>query len=258
LEAALATNARGVVPPGDELPCVTLRGRRIYTAAGLEVVGTPGYYAVLSTKKGGACRIFDRTTGQLAYEDASYVVEAGGTRWTAQLDGEEISGDLQRVSTKARFIESRQEQVTPARFVVLRLLNLTVFRSLTLGAWVRRLIVRRLISERRYGPFTLSRTVTFGPADVTFDDEISTTEGAAQVTRVQLPRMHSSIHMGSARYFHASELQILPSPDVAGIAEELNRGGRSTRHFVLRFTSGAAQPIGEKSDVAALPASVTK
>lgn len=235
LEAARAAPA--VPPPAPPLPCEVLAEVVTFADAGIAVAGTQHYYAIVHGKKGGACRIFDRQTMRIAYEDAGYLVCEKGEWWTSQVSGG--TGRLERrggneVACTSQLVVARQEQLTPVRFLVLRILNLTLFRSLTLGNAVRRLIVRRLITGRRPGPFRLRRAVEFAEQQILFRDEL-VAEGGVSVERVSLPRSYSSIHMGSAKYFQASELVVTPEVDVESMAEQLTRKGRAAVTFALGF-----------------------
>ncbi|MGH9901029.1 MAG: hypothetical protein ACRD68_04220, partial [Pyrinomonadaceae bacterium] len=144
---AAAPPARGgALPP---LPCEALDGLRHFPESQLSVAGTGEYYAVVNAAKGGVCRVFDKRTGRVAYEDAGYIVRAGGRRWTSQMQGLGRRADSERadeIVCEARLAEVRQMLPSPANFILLRALNLTLFRSLGLGNWLRRLIVGRLIT----------------------------------------------------------------------------------------------------------------
>jgi hypothetical protein len=141
---------------------------------------------------------------------------------------------------------------TPAKFILLRLLNLTLFRSLLLGQWLRTRIVARLILARRMGPLTLCRTLAFHADAIEFHDELTLVR-PVRVDEVALPREFTGIHMGSAKYFHPSQLESLPSPPVEGMAQALGRG-RAENAFKLVFAPGA-KPVIVKGDAASLPAS---
>jgi hypothetical protein len=249
LEAALAS-PRGV--PAPLLPCESLRGERHFPDAGLSVAGTDRYYAVIGARKGGVCRIFDRRRRVIAYEDAGYLVRAGGRLYTSQLLGASagIEAGGGQVSTQATFAEVRHELPTPARYLVLRLLNLTLFRSRAMGIWLVRLVIGRLILSKRFGPLRLRRTVTFSHDGVGFHDRIETTS-RIRVEAVDLPRRFTAIHMGSARYYHPAELEVTPRVSTKGAAEALNARGSAEVVFSLRFAGDG--PVELAAAAAAVP-----
>jgi hypothetical protein len=55
------------------------------------------------------------------------------------------------------------EAPTPARFLILHLLNLTVIRALFLGEWVKRMLVRILVTRRGNNVGSAQRCIRFAP-----------------------------------------------------------------------------------------------
>jgi len=211
----------------------------------LVAVGTRTYYAILSGTKGGVCRVFDKHRAELPYEDSGYVVRAGKRTWTSQLSGLGGRVDLPHPTTLAcstQLAEVPSVALSPAGFLVLRLLNVTLFRSRRLAARFRRFIVRRLIRYRRPGPIRLVRTVTFEPAAVRFHDRLEV-ERPLRVDSVSLPRAFTAIHSGSAKYFHLTDLLRTPEVDVRSLAAELTRSNAAEHEFMLCLSPGTAATI---------------
>lgn len=225
------------------MPCESLQGVRAFPEAGITVFGAPRYYALVNASKGGVCRIFDRASKKIAYEDCGWRIRAGKKTYTSQAVGAghqvpETAGN--EVVSGATFSEALATSLTPARFLVLRLLNLTLFRSMRAANAIRRLVIGRLITARRPGPFRLVRRIRFLPDEVRLSDRIERT-GPATAEEVDLPRSWTAIHMGSAKYFLASELETTPEPAVAELRETLNREGSAQHEFAVRFGERGAR-----------------
>src|SRR5690606_28939813 len=142
----------------------------------LIVAGTDRYYAIVNGGRGGPCRIFDRSDGRLVYGDAGYVVTDGRTTWASQLaPAADVAVDTGAGVAEGTVAlgEVRQTLLTPGSFVVLRVLNHTLFRSRTLANLLRRLIVKRLITDRRTGPLRLTRRFSFEADAIRFEDHIT-------------------------------------------------------------------------------------
>jgi hypothetical protein len=238
LEACLAPRRADIDLPG--LPCETLDGVKQFSFSGIIVGSSARYFAVLNARKGGVCRVFDKERETLAYEDAGYLVRAGGRTYTSQIIGfGRLDSSRQgKVSVSATLAEALQKLPTPATFIILRLLNLTLFRNSRLGNLVRRVIVKRLILAKRPGPLRLQRTVEFDTDRIVFRDSLELTRSLT-VKKVELPRSFTGIHMGSAKYFFLSDLRVTPSPSTGTMAGDLNRHRRSNCEFTLRFDSPA-------------------
>ncbi len=244
LEAGLACKTEFLEPPLG-LPCESLLGCRRFLDSGLVFIGTHHYYAAISTTKGGVCRIFDRKTQQIAYEDSGYVVAARGRRWSSQhlgLGKMANGASDDELVCEAVFSEIRQELPTPAKFLLLRLLNLTLFRNRAIGEWLQAVIIRTLIRKAKAGPLRLRRSVNFGPEKISFRDQIDLTK-PIRIRNLALPRSFLSIHMGSAKYFHPSELVAVPEAPLHGMAGELNKKRMARCEFTLRFSDAGGPEL---------------
>lgn len=250
LDAALVSGPESTGPAA-ALPCETLAGSRRFSDSGIAVMGAPGYYAVASGAKGGVCRIFSKHSERVAYEDAGYLASAAGRLWTSQRLGQSGGAGEGELLCTAQFSEVRQELPTAWKFVLLRLLNLTLFRSLRLGAWLRRRIIARLITSAHPGPLKLERRIRFDADGVAFEDRITLSRPVA-IERLELARSFTAIHMGSAKYFHPSELVDTPLPDTSTMAKAL-RAGRTAECRYRLVLSADAEPM-LVTDPAGLPA----
>jgi hypothetical protein len=226
------------------LPCETFDGAKAFPDSGITVFGTPSYYAVVNASKGGVCRIFSRASGKIAYEDPGWRIRAGKKKYTSQALGsryrvEGMTGN--EVVSEAVFTEALQTALTPGRFLVLRLLNLTLFRSRRIADAVRRLVIGRLITAKRPGPFRLVRRIRFLPEEVRISDRLEK-RGRVAVDELDLPRAWTALHMGSAKYFCASELEQTPQPHVAELTGILNRDGAAEFVHSVRLAEVGGSP----------------
>jgi hypothetical protein len=145
----------------------------------------------------------------------------------------------------------KHEVLTPFKFLVLRLLNLTVFRSVVLGALVRRMIIARLITSRQAGPWELHRAVDLDASEIVIRDEV-VAKGAAAVTFASLERSLLPMHMGSAKYFHASELVPIASPTLDSWCELLSAKRTARLTQIVRFGADGVT-IEQRVNEATLP-----
>ena len=250
-----ALHATSRLAPAPSLPCQGDHVLRRFDDSRIVVAATPRYFAVTNLAKGGAMRIFDRRTATLAYEDAGYVVSSDGREWSTQLLGESAvtwGPTLAEGVVVARFAAVKRELLTPVKFLVLRILNLTVFRSVRLGAMVRRMIIARLITGRERGAWSLRREVVFDEEQVVVHDEVVPDE-AHRVTFASLERSLLPIHMGSAKYFHANELTSVSLPSLDGWSDALSAGRPVTLSQVISFAAGAVQHRQEHVGASAAP-----
>ncbi len=228
------------------LPCEVFEGVRHLD--GLTVVGSSSYYALAAADQGALLQVSERPSGRLAYEEGGYLVDLDRRQWcSAGSPGQPGERDDTTWSCETPFVERRSEVLTPAKFVVLRLLNLTLFRSLWLGRIIRGAIVKRLTTAKRPGAFNLVRRIRFGADRIEVHDEI-VADGPRPGVSVRLPRDLTPFHMGSANYFHRNSLAESPKPSLEKLTRDLRSSGRGSHEFVLSFVRPAEEAITENAD----------
>lgn len=253
--AVAATHAVARAEPPPLLPCQQDHVLRRFDDSRIVVAATQRYFAVTNLAKGGAMRVFDRRTSTVAYEDAGYLVSSDGREWSTQLLGESAvtwGTSMAEGEVVAPFTAVKRELLTPLKFLVLRILNLTLFRSVRLGALVRRMIIARLITGRERGGWALRREVRFEDDQVVVRDAV-TPDAAHRVTFATLERSLLPIHMGSAKYFHANELTSLSLPSLDGWSDALSAGRSVALSQVIRFTDDAVWHEHELGGAAPAP-----
>jgi hypothetical protein len=148
----------------------------------------------------------------LAGESAGYLLKSidGSRAWVTRMVG---AGALSTRSEahweiRARFEQSLHDELTPARMIILRLLNLTVLRVQWLGDLFRKVVVRRLMSGSHPLRLELERRIELDSDGVTIKDRIQGDEFPSAPERLRLLacRRLTGTHMASARYFQRSEL----------------------------------------------------
>ena len=199
--------AQGGLGAAAALPMATPAASDDFPEAGLFVRSTPEHYAVVGAANGGTVTVFSRTAKKLVIDDGGYVAEyPDGRRITTQSTdpGRKASVDGDAIVVDAAFVRMAAALPSPARFGILRLLNLTVMRSITIGNWVKRRLVRLLMSDRGEVPIRLKRRIVVA-GGVRIEDRIENPTGIL-LTWMTGGRPFSSIHMASAGYPQGSRL----------------------------------------------------
>jgi len=247
------------VPSASPLPFEATQPLRVFSESGLVVVGTQHYRAVANLRKGGMLVVFGGDSGRILHEDAGYVIQASGHDWTTALTAnpEKVEQSAAFVQISASFLRANREVLTPFKFLILRALNLTLFRSVWLGALIRNMIVSQIITGRKVGPYRVTRRIDFADDHVTVNDEI-VAEGAASVTGVHRPRTYQAQHMGSARYFHPRELVSIATALTEApneLAARLRKAAQLSLQFVVASATppDAGLPVTTNSRVSAAP-----
>lgn len=204
-------SALSVAPGGlgsaARLPMAVDGARADFPAAGLFVRSSREHYAVIGVANGGTVTVFSRTTKRLLLDDGGYVAEyPDGRRITTQATRADRPATLDgaAIALEAPFVRMPGALPTPVRFGILRLLNLTVMRSIALGNWVKRRLVGLLMSDRGEVPIRLKRRVVVDQG-VRIEDRIENPTGIV-LNWMTGGRPFTSIHMASAGYSQGGRL----------------------------------------------------
>jgi hypothetical protein len=192
--------------------------------AGLIIDRGPRHYTVVSTHKGGVCCHFTRHealdanapdpfAGTRSHVNAGVVARsADDKRYSSQASWADniatINGDTVTVTVTAPLTRMRHRTPTPGQFIVLRVLNVTLMRSRAMGEWVKRVLVRMLITGGGGGLAAKNkRTIHLGP-DLRIEDEWVGPH--AGLERVTLDGPFSAIHMAGQGYWQAQDDEAAP------------------------------------------------
>ncbi|MFT3892212.1 MAG: hypothetical protein QM730_11310 [Anaerolineales bacterium] len=204
------------------LPCEQDSVQADFPEAGLFVRSTKRYYAVMGASNGGVLKVFDRKQHAIIWNDAGYVGKDEKGRWlTTQMTvlSRPTTVEENSITVDAPFYVMRRELPDPLRFVLLRILNLTVMRSITLGNWIKAILANLLIVGKDRLPLSLKRTVVFSAEWVQVRDEVRN-NSSIRLKSLSCGKPFVSIHMASAKYFENERTACAAGKQVA--VEPLN------------------------------------
>jgi hypothetical protein len=180
------------------------RWRTSFRGAGLHIHNDPAYYTIVSTLKGGVVYHF-RKDGKAPQSlvDAGVAVNVGRKIFTTQASSRtnkiEIGED--RMIIESDFVVAITERQTPFKMIVLRIMSLTIFRSRVLLEVFKRMLVRRLITNKTAIALHNRRTIVFG-VNPSIVDDLSEN---GDVSRIPTDRPFQSIHMASGGYWQIGD-----------------------------------------------------
>lgn len=174
-------------------------GRRWMPEAGLLVDIGPDHHTVVSTRKAVICHWRDK---RMVLHDTGLVIEgADGRLLTSQGDPEPIMKlDREHLVIEGQLTAQRMPLPNPYNFLILRLLSISVMRIPAVGALVKKLIARRLISDRGKPAGRFRREIRLGQ-DLTIKDSWE----PRALKRVIVDDPFSVIHMASSGYWQRND-----------------------------------------------------
>ncbi len=186
-------------------------GKWYFEKAGLFVKSTPYYYAVFAPSKGGVLKIYNKLNKTLAYSDCGYWGKTeNGTKYSSQ--GFSLNNKIDIfdniVTVRAPFFKVNQKLMSPLLFVGFRIFMITFGRFPKVSTWLKKIIVKILVSGRKPHNTFLIRKIEFQDRKVFLKDRIEF-DPSSPIKDLTLGAKFATIHMGSARYFQYDELDSL-------------------------------------------------
>ncbi|MEZ5933675.1 MAG: hypothetical protein R3F54_17330 [Alphaproteobacteria bacterium] len=193
--------ALGSAPP---LPCQRAGAfQERFDHAGLIVDKRATGYTVINWKKGGTVASY-RLDGRAAHIDAGVLARtAKGRLVSTQGPGGvlEAAVDGDRVVVRAPFTEVLDRRPGPFDFLLLRAACLTVMRFAPTRAWIKRALVRLLMTKARPVAAWNRRTITLAPALTVSDAQ----QGEAALEVVPAARGFVAIHGATQGYWQRGD-----------------------------------------------------
>jgi len=179
---------------------------KLFEKAGLYIINKKAYYSVVSVKKNGLIKVFDKRKKILIYDDHGYLGASGKGEMSTQFINQKARFELEgnRIEIEGEFAKVGLMVQTPGLIWLLRGFNVSLGRLAFLNELMKKLLVKVLVNNKARAGLMIVRTIKFGEKNVMVKDMIKkTNEG--QVLWLRRDR-HRTIHMGSSRYFEKHQL----------------------------------------------------
>jgi hypothetical protein len=186
------------------LPCHSNAGRRWFPEAGWIVDCGPRHYSIVNMKRGGAAVHF---FNKKRYIDnpGSIISDSKKILYSSQLttahDIVNISLDTNNMTLTFPLLPVKRPIPGPFDFIVLRLLSITLFRSLKLGNLIKIALVKLLIKRKLTSVGHVNREFHFGENFKIRDTII----GMRDTKSIGDARHFSAIHMASQGYWQRGD-----------------------------------------------------
>lgn len=180
-----------------------------FPQAGMARIRKPAYDAYIGTAKGGVVKVFDRARRRRVYSDCGYIGRLKNGRCFSSQSfepGRKAAVSAEEIALGGSFYVIARPTMKPMRFVAFRLFTLTANRLPPLARWLKAVLVKALIYNRKRLDIGFRRTLRFSDRGVEVRDEISGS-GGQQVETLRRGAVFTTIHMGSSQYFIPNELE---------------------------------------------------
>ncbi len=166
-----------------------------------------GYKIYIHKNYGGSTLVY--RGGRLLFKDGGVLVSFGKSFYGSKnidspswVEGNPLDGEL---LVKSRGFKSAHREVSPAKQIVLRILNYSILRVSPLSDLFRKFVVRMLMTGRGIqSPASFTRRIKITDNELAIEDEVHSNSVPDCVYKVTCQNL---IHMASSRYGGASDLQ---------------------------------------------------
>lgn len=171
-----------------------------FPEAGIRIVNTEKIYAVIAWKKGGVIKAFGKETGEKILHDSGAAV----------CYGKNLLGTVQKLSTLHEAVFSKdtvtvvspvfkldQPVPRPWKMSAVRFFASTAGRIPALREWMKKALVRFVVTRQKRLPGKVERTISFTGAVPKISDRLLE---APKQARLFPPGEYTALHMASSQY----------------------------------------------------------
>lgn len=187
----------------DLIPAVSQEvWRKEFPDSGLLIDKGINHYTIVSIYKGGVCYQF--VDGERKDVDAGVAIRINGTAVLCSTQGYSKENSYKindrEIVIESIFSEMPKQLPSPLKFIVLRMLNVTVMRSFWLREKVKQFLVKMLITGKKSVDLKNERRIVLGP-DLKIQD---VQQGSVKFNMINI-KTFSAIHMASQGYWQKQD-----------------------------------------------------
>jgi len=187
----------------EKIPALSITPfQKFFPCSGLFIDRGAFHYSIVATKKGGV--VYHFVNQQLNALNAGVVVQNSfGDYGSSQAHNEfDFAGCYNnKITVKGPIIRMPKDIPRPLQFIILRLLSITIFHVPILREWIKRQLVKYLITKKKYWPCNNTRTVVLG-SDLKIVDELQLATGYKHAKHI---KYFVPIHMASQGYWQIQD-----------------------------------------------------
>ena len=189
-------------------------GNLHFPNAGLLKVRRQRYDLFIGIHKGGVFKLFDRKNQKLVVSNCGYIGKlSNGKTFSNQWNDPDRMADVSddAISIEGEFYQSARPVMDPYRFLAFRVFSLTLGRFKKAAYWIKGLLVKVLIYEKKSLNIRFSRKIQLLEDGIEVTDFLQGEDNS--VVSLEAGETFTTIHMGSSRYFVPHETTDPPPDD---------------------------------------------
>lgn len=164
---------------------------------GIYLYSNKTYFSIINYKKGGTLKVFSKKTNSIDIEDGGlFGILANKDKFSTQQFDDTI--DFKDKKIKSNFYKINTSSANPLNFIILRVLSLTIFKSVYLGNVFKKFIVNMLMTGKNKVDGTVIKEFEFLEDMILVKEKINLPKNCKKVKHIGKSK---AIHMASSGYF---------------------------------------------------------
>jgi hypothetical protein len=176
--------------------------RKYYKESGLLVINDVKKHFITNVKKGGAFRLYDKTTDR-AYSDSGILIKSENKWFTSGwLSVTENNISQNTISVSGNLWKVPDKNITPVRNILFRLFQISLGKSSFISLWIKERLRDMLITKTKPSGMRYNRTMYFKD----YSEELlrvkdSVNSGRKTVSSIASFAKDTHIYVPSSRYY---------------------------------------------------------
>jgi hypothetical protein len=178
---------------------------KYFIESGIYIYSNKNYYAICSLAKGGVIKIYSKIN-DLIFSNCGYWIKTESGFYSTHGYSKLIKYSInkKKVVINTPFKRINQQLMSPIKFILFRLYNLTLCKIPFFSKLLKKILVIALINKKKYyKSLNLHRIINFEFKKIIITDTID--NGPFEQSEFKFSDF-TTIHMGSSKYFQNDEL----------------------------------------------------
>jgi len=191
-----------------QIPALRPKYQKDFPHAGLFIRSDEEKYLVISAFKGGSFLMSEKKTGKVLVNGGPLFRDIHGKIYGSQpfSNKNKFSQNGNKFHIESRLTQVGQPLPTPLKFIILRVLSLTVFRIKIIREVIKKYLVKLLIIGKKPLGIVVNRTIKIDDNGVQFKDEVKPPHDK-KFEPISIMKEYSTIHMASRGYWQIQDDQ---------------------------------------------------
>lgn len=175
-----------------------------FNSAGIFIINNKSNYSIVSYFKGGVCYSFDKNTNKNILINTGVIYQRGKSLYTTQSlqKPKELIFQKNKMIILTPICKFNGIIPSPIKFLILRILNLTILQNYFINEIFKKILVWLLITKKNTIGFYNKRIIKFNN-NIEISDNL--VPESKQIVRIEKIKKFSNMHMSSQGYWQIQD-----------------------------------------------------